>query len=177
MVQLRYEAGTEHKGSLLTAEADFLQAEFEVREAKRNVLLAEKKLTKVLGRKKFIPIKVNGDFDIRGKYKEIPDFEELADTSSFFGELVAKKELLYFNLESAKSDFFPQVSLDGSIGNSSFSWPPDDGQWSVGFGLSFPIFEKSTPNFFGSSYSIVKGFTDHILSEYSNVLDKYGLNL
>jgi len=31
--------------------------------------------------------------------------------------------------------------------------------------------EKSTPNFFGSSYSIVKGFTDQILSEYSNVLN------
>ena len=31
--------------------------------------------------------------------------------------------------------------------------------------------EEATPNFFGSSYSTVKGFTDQILSEYSNVLN------
>ena len=40
------------------------------------------------------------------------------------------------------------------------------------FGMEMNGFtEGSKPNFFGSSYSIVKGFTDRIISQYNNVLN------
>ena len=37
LVQLLYDGGREHRGSLLTAQADLSQAEFEVTQAKRNI--------------------------------------------------------------------------------------------------------------------------------------------
>ena len=46
LVQLRYNAGREHSGALLTAKADQAQAEFEVAQAKRNLVLAQRTLLK-----------------------------------------------------------------------------------------------------------------------------------
>lgn len=141
LVKLRYEAGREHKGSLLTAQADLAQAEFEVAQAKRNVSLAQRRLTKELGRKEFTPIEVKGDFEITDNNGEKPNFENLADNVPFLKELIAKKETARFSLKSAKADFFPQVYLNTSAGKTASDWPPDKEEWSAGVSLSFPIFE------------------------------------
>jgi outer membrane protein TolC len=141
LVRLRYEAGREHKGALLTAEADLAEAQFEVSQAKRNLSLAQRELTKELGRKKKVPIEVKGDFHIKEVIRETPDFEALADTTPFLKELIARKEAARFDLKSAGADFFPQVYLNGSYGKSNSDWPPKDSEWSTGLSLSFPIFE------------------------------------
>jgi TolC family type I secretion outer membrane protein len=141
LVKLRYEAGREHKGSLLTAEADLAQAELEVTQARRNVALAQRQLIKELGREKFAPIKVAGAFEITEIDRRESDFGYLADNTPFLKELIAKKEAARFGLKSAKADFFPQVYLSGSLGKSASYWPPDGKQWSAGVSLSFPIFE------------------------------------
>jgi len=49
LVKLRYEAGREHKGSLLTAEANLANAKFEVTQATRNITLTQRELSKELG--------------------------------------------------------------------------------------------------------------------------------
>jgi outer membrane protein TolC len=41
LVQLLYDGGREHRGSLLTAQANLAQAEFEVAQAQRNIVLAQ----------------------------------------------------------------------------------------------------------------------------------------
>jgi len=53
LVRLRYEAGREHRGALLTAEADLAEAEFEVAQAKRNLSLAHREsfLKKLIAKK------------------------------------------------------------------------------------------------------------------------------
>ena len=141
LVQLRYEAGREHKGALLTAQADLAQAEFEVAQAKRNLSFAQRELTKELGRGEKVPIKAKGTFDIKEVNRREPDFESLADTTPFLKELIAQKEIARFNYSSAQADFFPQVYLNGSLGRTSSSWPPQDDEWSGGLTVSFPIFE------------------------------------
>jgi len=141
LVKLRYEAGREHEGSLLTAEADLAQAEFEVQQAKRNFLLAQRQLVKELGWEKFTEVEAKGNFEISDTDRSRPDFESLADNTPFLKELIAKKEAARFGLKSAKADFFPQVYLNGSLGNSAEYWPPDQKQWSATLSLSFPIFE------------------------------------
>ncbi|MFH1282349.1 MAG: TolC family protein [bacterium] len=141
MVKLRYESGTEHEGALLTAQADLAQAEYEVVEAKRNVVVAQRQLIKELGRNKFMPIKVKGDFKVIENNTEEIDLENLAENTPMLKELIAKKEAAKFGVKSAKADFFPQVYLDGSIGKSSSSWPPQEEKWSVGVTMSLPIFE------------------------------------
>jgi outer membrane protein TolC len=141
LVQLRYEAGREHRGALLTAEADLAEADFEVAQAKRNLSVARRELSKELGRKELIPVTVEGTFDITEENLEKPDFDSIADTTPFLKELIAKKEAARLGLKSAKADFFPQVYLNASFGETDSDWPPRDNEWSAGLTLSFPIFE------------------------------------
>ena len=141
LVRLRYEAGREHKGSLLTAEADLAQAEFEVAQAKRNISLAQRELTKELGRNVKKDIKAKGFFTVKKNYSDMLDFESLADNTPFLRELIAKKEAARYNLLSEESDFFPQVYLNTSVGKSGSSFLPRDEQWSAGWSISFPLFE------------------------------------
>ena len=141
LVQLRYEAGREHRGALLTAQADLAQADFEVAQAKRNLSVAQRELSKELGREKLRPITVVGTFDIREVNREKPDFESLADTTPFLKELISQKEAARLGLKSAKADFFPEVYLNASFGETASDWPPTDDEWSAGLTISLPIFE------------------------------------
>ena len=141
LVKLRYEAGREHKGSLLTAQADSAQAEFEVARAKRNIDLAQRRLTKELGRTQLRPIRVKGDFEIKYSERERPDFGRLSENNPFLQELIANKEAARFGLKSAKADFFPQVYANTSAGRTDSHWPLHKEEWSAGVSLSFPIFE------------------------------------
>jgi len=141
LVRLRYEAGREHKGSLLTAQASLAQAEFEVTQAKRNLVLAQRKLLKELGREDFSPILVKGEFDVKKIEREVPDFERLVLDIPEFKKAVVYKNIAGFNLKSARAYFFPEVSLNSSIDRTSSDWPPEDEEWSVGLSLSFSLFE------------------------------------
>ena len=140
---MRYEAGREHRGSLLTSQADLAQAEFEVVQAKRSVSLAQRQLTKELGRRKLVSIKVNGDFEITEINRKKPNFEYLADNTIFLKKLIAVKEAARFGLKSAKADFFPKIYANATTGTTNSDWRPDEDTyaWSVGISASLPIFE------------------------------------
>ncbi len=141
LVRLRYKAGREHRGSLLTAEADLAQAEFEVSQANRNIDLARRRLIKELGREKSAPIRAKGVLEIKYFNRQKPDFGDIAGKNSSLQELIARKEAARFGLKSAKADFFPQVYASTSVGRSASDWPPETDNWSVGLSLSFPLFE------------------------------------
>ncbi|OQX82410.1 MAG: hypothetical protein B6D53_04645 [Candidatus Omnitrophica bacterium 4484_49] len=140
LVKLRYEAGREHKGALLTTQASLAQAEFEVTQAKRNLLLAQRKLLKELGREDFSPILVKGEFEVKIE-RAVSDFERLVLDIPEFKKAVVYKKMADFNLKSARADFPPKVSLNSSVGRTSSDWPPDGEEWSVGVSVSFPLFE------------------------------------
>ena len=141
LVQLLYEGGREHRGSLLTAQANLSQAEFEVTQTKRNIILAQRQLTKELGRRGLKPIRATGDFNMVHTSTKKPDFEALADRTPFLEALVAEKEASRLDLKSAKAEFFPEVYANAHAGRSDSYWPPDNDEWSVGVTLSFPLFE------------------------------------
>jgi outer membrane protein TolC len=141
LVQLRYEGGREHKGALLTAQADLAEAEFEVAQAERNLFLSQQELIKEIGWGKRFPIKVKGAFVIHTIAFQKPDIESLAETNPFLKELIAKKEAARFDYNSAQADFFPQIYLSSSFDKTHSNWPPQDEGWSAGVRVSFPIFE------------------------------------
>jgi outer membrane protein TolC len=141
LVKLRYEAGREHKGSLLTAQANLAEAEFEVAQARRNIRLAQRQLIKELGRIEYATIRVEGDFDVKSTFAEAPDFEELAQSSPVLKELIAQTRQARFDLKSARAEFFPEVYANASSGRTASDWPPQQDRWSAGVILSFPIFE------------------------------------
>ncbi|OGP52937.1 MAG: hypothetical protein A2Y65_05125 [Deltaproteobacteria bacterium RBG_13_52_11] len=141
LVQLLYQGGREHRGSLLTAQANLAQAEFDVAQARRTLNVAQRQLSKEMGRTELKPIRVTGDFESSDSRRERPSFEALAISNPSLEALVAKKEAAKFSLKSAKAEFFPQVYANASAGRTSSDWPPDNNEWSVGVTLTFPLFE------------------------------------
>jgi outer membrane protein TolC len=141
LVKLRYEGGREHRGSLLTSEADLAQAAFDVNQARRSIFLAQWQLTKELGRGKFIPMKAEGNFAVVDADRERPDFVKLCYTNPLLQQLVAQKEAAKYGVKSARAGFYPQVFASGTMGNTNVDAFPDKNEWSVGTSLTFPFFD------------------------------------
>ncbi|MFH1848393.1 MAG: TolC family protein [Candidatus Omnitrophota bacterium] len=141
LINLRYKSGREHRGALLTAEADMAQAEFEAEQAKRGIFLSRRELLKAIGVSEMSPFKAEGGFLLEGEYERKPDFARLAETTPFLRELILKKEAARYNLNSKQADFFPKVYLAGSAGKTGGDWPPEGEQWSAGVSVSLPLFE------------------------------------
>ncbi len=141
MVQLRYEAGREHKGALLTAQANLAQAQYEVKEAQRTLELARRNLLKELGRESFDQIKVKGELKLDSAVQTEPDLFLLAETTPFLQKLISRKDASLQGLKAAKADFWPAVYASGSYGKTNSQWPPRDESWSTGIRVSLPLFE------------------------------------
>jgi outer membrane protein TolC len=141
LVRLRYESGREHKGALMTAEADFAQAEFEVSQAKRGVLLWQRELSGAMGVFGTGPIQAEGEFSLSDDHEFKPDLVSLAETTPFLKELMLRKDAARYNLNSREADFMPKVYLGASMARSEDRWPPRDDGWSAGLSVSLPIFE------------------------------------
>ncbi len=141
LVKLRYEGGSEHRGSLLTADADVAQASYDVNQARREIYFSQRQLTKEMGRSSFTPMTAKGELEVKEQTPERPDFDELVERTPFLQQLIAQKEAAKFGLKSAYADFFPQVYVNGSLGNTNTRWPPDKNEWSGGLSLTLPIFD------------------------------------
>ena len=141
LVTLRYESGMENKGSLLTERANVRQAQFDVTQAGRDIELAERRLTKEMGRSELVPMRATGDFAVSDAVREKPDFAAIAVNNPSLQQLVAQKNAAVFNVKSAKSEFLPSITASGNAGRTDSNWPPEGDQWSIGAAVSFPIFE------------------------------------
>lgn len=142
MVKLRYEAGREHKGSLLIAQANQIQAEYDVSAAERDLELAQKQLSKELGRDKFSAVNVKGDFNVKFTEKVKPDFNALAESNPSLNGLRSQKKSAEYGVNSANSSYFPSVYLSLGYGkNIPNGMPVTGGDFSAGIGLSFNIFD------------------------------------
>jgi len=141
LITLRYESGLEHKGALLTAEANLAEANFEFAQAERDVGLAQRQLTKEMGRKEFKLISVKGDFSVRDAAREKPDLEALAKNNPSLLQAFAKRNAAAFDIKSAYAEFAPQLSGSAGANKKSAQWPPQNDNWNLGLSVTMPIFE------------------------------------
>jgi len=141
LITLRYASGLEHKGALLTAEANLAQAQYEISQAKRNLEVSQRELVKEMGRAQLTPMQVKGDFEVKDTAKEKPDFEALAKNNPSLQQLIAKKNAAQFSLRSAYANFSPTLSGQAGANKTSSHWSPQNDQWNLGLTLSMPIFE------------------------------------
>ncbi|MFH1201512.1 MAG: TolC family protein [Candidatus Omnitrophota bacterium] len=141
LITLRYESGLEHKGALLTAEANAAEANFELSRARRDVELAQRQLTKEMGRFEFQPMSVKGDFDVSDSAREKPDFNALVKDNPLLLGAVFKKNAAAFGIRSAYADFSPQVLGKAGADKTDSHWPPENDKWNVGLSVTMPIFE------------------------------------
>jgi len=143
LISLRYQSGLEHKGALLTSEANLEEAKFEVSQAIRNHVVVQRQLTKEMGRETFVPVTVKGELDAGGAAQKKPDFEALVKDNPSLQKLIAQENAAAFGVSAAKRNFFPTLTAQAGAGRTGDHWPPgDDGdRWNMGLGLSLPIFE------------------------------------
>lgn len=141
LVTLKYQGGMENKGSLLTEQANLRQARYDIATAKRNIELAQRQLTKELGRPRLTPITAKGEFTVNDSALEKPDFVAIAENHPTLQQLTAQKNAAAFNLKTAKGEFLPSITAQGNANKSDTVWPPKDSEWSIGAAISFPIFE------------------------------------
>jgi len=142
LVELLYNAGREHKGSLAVTKADLAQAELDIVEAGRNIELSQRRLLKELGRSQFSPIDAGGSLEAKFEDREKPGFEVLAEITPFLNELIAKKEAARFEVRSAKANlYFPKVYANAGIGKNDNKILPSGTEWSFGMKISYPLYE------------------------------------
>lgn len=141
LVKLLYEGGMENRGSLLTVEANLAQADSDVLQADRAITVAQRQLSKEMGRAEVRPIQVTGDLNNINMAREKPNFVALATINPSLENLVAKTEAAQFALKSAKAEFFPTIFANASAGRTDTDWPLQHDDWSVGVTLTLPIFE------------------------------------
>ncbi len=141
LISLRYASGLEHKGALLTAEADLAGANYGISQAKRSLEVAQGALVKEMGRSKLTPMYAQGDFKVKDSVLDKPDFELLTKNNASLQQLIAQKRSAEFSLKSAYGNFSPQLSGEGEANKTGSHWVPRGDQWNLGLILSVPIFE------------------------------------
>lgn len=141
LITLRYESGLEHKGALLTSEADLAAAIYEISQAKRDVEVAQRSLVKEMGRSKLSPITVEGSFEIKDSAETKPDFEAIVKNNPSVQQLIAQKNAADFSLRSAYANFSPSLTGSAGANKNGSHWAPRGNQWNLGLALSMPIFE------------------------------------
>ncbi len=141
MVELRYEGGKEHKGAFLTAEAELANAEFDVREAERNLVLSRRKLLIAMGIDTMEDVHVDGAFRLSEGYLVKPDLSGLLDSIPFLGQLAAAREAALLDQRSTKGEIWPSVSAVSALSKSGDEIWGDDRGLLFGLSVSVPIFE------------------------------------
>jgi len=141
MVRLRYEAGREHRGSLLSAQADSARAELESVQAGRSLTIAQRQLARELGRTETAPVSAEGLISAPDISGSDTNLTAIAAQTPSVREYAARRLAAGYNVKSAKADFYPQVNADASLGRSSSTWPPEENHWSAGVSLSLPLFD------------------------------------
>ena len=141
LITLHYQSGLEHRGALLTAEADLADAKYQISQAQRDLEVAQRQLAKEMGRTKFTPVSVKGDFKVKDSVKEKPDFEGIATGNPYLQKVISQKASAQFSLKSAYANFSPTLSGTAGANKSGSHWSPQGNQWNLGLALSMPIFE------------------------------------
>jgi outer membrane protein TolC len=140
LVELRYKAGREHIGALLTARANLARAEYELIAAKRNIVLAQKNLAKMIGQEGLVIASVAGKLAIEKPKTKKPDFESIAQNTPFLKDLAMKKDAASLNLKAQTAEYWPQVYGSANYSRAYAGSGASD-SWNVGVSGSLTLWD------------------------------------
>lgn len=150
LVDLRYEAGREHKGALLMAKAKEAEATFERTQAGRRAGRAQMRLAELMGRDvgsmagEDLHLRVQGSLAIAGQRpspSEPPNFGELAARHPLLHQRATESEMARQSVLAAQASRWPSVQATADLNSTHANSGLDDDTWSVGVRVSAPIFE------------------------------------
>jgi len=140
LVEMRFEAGRENKGSFLHNKAYYRQALFDITQAERGIKVAQQQMAAAMGRLDAGGMTITGRWDI-STTPEPPDYRELSKTTPDYREATARVRASHEGVRIAASDFYPDWSVSAMVGRQDDdSLIPDNEKWRVGTTLSYPLF-------------------------------------
>ncbi len=108
---------------------------------KNNIDVAKANLARVLGRAEYTEFYIIDPIPvIEEKYK--PEFKELALETPEYRIAIAQENTARADLTKARSGFLPSLIFSGEYGRLDSTWFPANKAWSLGLGLSIPLFNS-----------------------------------
>ncbi len=141
LVKLRYDAGSEHRGSYFAAKADHAQAKADVASAEREIDTARRTLSSLIGSDTSDAFTVTGVITLTEKYETNPPVENLAAKHPSVRRMSLQKEAARNDATASKLDFSPQLYGFANASKTGDSLPAKSTNWSVGLEVSAPLFE------------------------------------
>jgi outer membrane protein TolC len=139
----RYDAGLVPRSDILKAETEKADADLTLVSAKSTVRIAEGALASAMGLKVSVPLDIV-EIPESSRVRESEEMDRLLDEAmKNRPELlaaVARIRSKQAGIEEAKSRWWPKVSASAGYGWIDDGFPPNQEQWSIGLGLSFPLF-------------------------------------
>lgn len=154
LVELSFQGGRENKGSVLLSRANLEQAKFDDLQARDSIMTARAGLARILGLDEADEFTIQGDIPIHDPPKEKLNFQTLALETPDHRQVLAKVDEAQGSVLQGRSGFFPQLSVNGSVGRLGDEFFPQNDQWSVGVNLSWSLFNGLR------DYSKTKGAID-----------------
>jgi outer membrane protein TolC len=114
LVKMRYRSGLEHRGSLLTAEANLAQAEYEVAQAQRSIVLARRSLAKNMGLESVREFRADGALVVTAAYDRKPDLDQLVDSTPQLKYIIQQRMAAEYALKASKLDYSPRSTAWGA---------------------------------------------------------------
>ncbi len=139
LVQLRFDSGSENRGSLLRTKAATSQAKSDLEQARRGVAVQQRELSNAMGQSDKDSWVVQGDWTSVEPETD-PLWNELARATPSVRAAEASVESSKASVVIARGAIVPDLSLRGGIDRSGDDWPPDNDSWSIGATLSVPLF-------------------------------------
>lgn len=139
LVQLRYDVGSENKGSLLQAQAQALQAEVDEASSQRRLSAARRALARALGHDTPAGLVAEGAFP---KPDQPTESDDKALSLGLPATIKARLAVASAKAALAAADaaFWPSLSAQASLNRSGQDWLPQRGSWSTGLNLSWNLF-------------------------------------
>lgn len=139
LVDLRFDNGSENKGSVLLSQAYLDQADLSIIQAQNSIKVANAQLARALGRDEVEILKVSEAIPTT-PLPQNPNFQTIALSTPQRAQAVLREKSAESGIKLAKAGYFPTLGVSGSYGRQDNVFFPRDDSWSVGVMLSIPIF-------------------------------------
>ena len=147
LIELRFEAGRENRGSFLRATAQESQARCESDRDARDLGLSRRTLARAMGMDDFDALAATGTLRLQREAPAAEPSRLVAQTPAYRKQFQSLLEARA-ELKGARSGFFPSLSVSGTGQKRGRDFPPDNASWSAGLSLSYPLFSGGK-DFFG----------------------------
>jgi outer membrane protein TolC len=138
LVEMRYEGGREHMGSLMLKKAQLSEALYGIEEAKRVLELARRRLASLMKQTVYPDFPVTGELTTNAPPDRV-SLDELARQTPSYHSAEAKIKAAEQGFIITRSERFPKITANASALESGDHEILKE-SWEAGIGVSLPIF-------------------------------------